>query len=426
MASRERLQLQSFMVNLGDGHRFRIRLGRVTRRDCNTFRQNVEALVSNRITSRPPEPYLAKWLSSLPPRHLAMLQKHGLAGGVGALNVTLESFLEDYFANLAVKPGTRLIYGHTRRKLLDFFPKGQLLRAITPLQGDQFRTYLSQLKDKQKLSASTINRRVGLARQFLHKAVKRKLLADNPFADVRAGQQVNTVRQFFLTREDADKVLAACPNPEWQLLFGLARFAGLRIPSESSLLTWDDVEWDKGRFRVRSPKTEHHQGGEMRWVPIFPELHPYLLQAYQRRNDGSNFVLPTRCGSNANLRTQFCRILRKAGLKPWPKLFQNLRSTCQTELQEKYGPAKACRWIGNSLRVAEKHYIQATEDEFLLAAGITAKAAQNPAQNGSELIRIEPQTVFHKQTKNPGNSGVFLIIPPSAENVGWARQDSNL
>ena len=37
---------------------------------------------------------------------------------------------------------------------------------------------------------------------------------------------------------------------------------------------------------------------------------------------------------NANLRSQFMKILARAGVKPWPKLFHNLRGTRQTELSE--------------------------------------------------------------------------------------------
>ena len=37
---------------------------------------------------------------------------------------------------------------------------------------------------------------------------------------------------------------------------------------------------------------------------------------------------------NSNLRTQLERIIRKSDLKPWPKLFQNLRATRETELAE--------------------------------------------------------------------------------------------
>jgi hypothetical protein len=39
---------------------------------------------------------------------------------------------------------------------------------------------------------------------------------------------------------------------------------------------------------------------------------------------------------NVNLRTQFERIVKHAGLKKWPRLFHNLRSSRQTELAETF------------------------------------------------------------------------------------------
>lgn len=40
--------------------------------------------------------------------------------------------------------------------------------------------------------------------------------------------------------------------------------------------------------------------------------------------------------ANANLRTQLERIIGKAGLSPWPKLFQNLRASRATELAAEF------------------------------------------------------------------------------------------
>jgi hypothetical protein len=67
------------------------------------------------------------------------------------------------------------------------------------------------------------------------------------------------------------------------------------------------------------------------------------------------------------------RIIERAGLEPWPKLFQNLRSTRETELAEQFPIHVACSWIGNSKAVAAKHYLQTTDGHF-------QKAAQNPTQ----------------------------------------------
>jgi integrase len=63
-----------------------------------------------------------------------------------------------------------------------------------------------------------------------------------------------------VTREEAQKVLDACPNAEWRLIFALTHFGGLRIPSELMQLRWGDIDWERGRMTVRSPKTADGKG----------------------------------------------------------------------------------------------------------------------------------------------------------------------
>lgn len=84
----------------------------------------------------------------------------------------------------------------------------------------------------------------------------------------------------------ADKVLNACPDGDWRLIFALCRFGGLRCPSEVSRLRLNDVDWGRDRFLVHSPKTEHHEGKASRWVPIFPELRPHLEEAWETAEPG--------------------------------------------------------------------------------------------------------------------------------------------
>lgn len=56
----------------------------------------------------------------------------------------------------------------------------------------------------------------------------------------------NKAREYFLSRQDAEKLLEACPNIEWKLIFALAQFGGLRTPSEPLLLRWADIDWERG------------------------------------------------------------------------------------------------------------------------------------------------------------------------------------
>ena len=86
-------------------------------------------------------------------------------------------------------------------------------------------------------------------------------------------------------------MLEACPDNEWRLLVVLARYGGLRIPSELVGLTWDDVDWDRGVMRISVPKKEHLPGQETREVPIFPEIRPHLLQAAEDASEGSTHVI---------------------------------------------------------------------------------------------------------------------------------------
>jgi len=225
-------------------------------------------------------------------------------------------------------------------------------------------------------------------------AVRRGLILSNPFEDLKASVKGNSKRLYFVKREEAEKVLEACPDAQWRVIFALCRYGGLRCPSEVLSLRWQDVDWERNRILIHSPKTEHHEGGASRMVPLFPELVPYLREVFEQAKPGSEHVVTRYRSTNCNLRTQLQRIIAKAGLKTWPKLFQNLRSTRETELAETWPEHVVCAWIGNSKVVARKHYLQVTEEHFERAArfaGGTSKAAQNQAQQNP----AEPCIVSH-------------------------------
>jgi integrase len=87
-------------------------------------------------------------------------------------------------------------------------------------------------------------------------------------------------------------------------------------------LRCQDIDWEHNRFVVTSPKTEHHEGKESRVVPIFPELLPHLRDAFEHADDGAEFCITRYRDPGVNLRTQLQKIIRRAGLKCWPKLWQ--------------------------------------------------------------------------------------------------------
>jgi integrase len=357
-----------------DGRRRTIRLGKMSVKKAESFKTNLENLITSKLTGSM-DVATAKWIAELPDKI------HGKLANAGLLelrtrpqteqgSLTLKEFLGDYIqGRIDVEESTRTVYRRCEKNLLDFFGPDKFLADITAGDADAWRLYLI----KRGLAQNTINRTSGIARQFFRAAMRRKLVEENPFSDLTATVKGNKAREYFVTWQEADKVLAACPDSQWRLLFALARFGGLRNPSETLLLRWADVDWNNSKMLVHSPKTKHHEGGESRYVPIFPELYPHVLAVYEEAEPGTEFLITCYRKSGLNLRTQLMRILKRAGVHPWPKLWQNLRATRQTELEQQWPTYVVCAWLGNSPKIAQRHYLQVTDEHF-------QKAAQNPAQ----------------------------------------------
>src|SRR5690606_6562720 len=149
------------------------------------------------------------------------------------------------------------------------------------------------------------------------------LIDRNPFEKL-AVAPIAAARDVYVTPEQADRVIEKLPTAEWRLLFGLARYAGLRIPSEVEGLTWDKIDREKGRMSVYAPKTDR-----TRLVPIVPELAKLIEDAWDACPEGESRVIriPAR-----DMRETVRAAIGRAGLTPWPRTFQTLRSSCETWL----------------------------------------------------------------------------------------------
>jgi integrase len=174
------------------------------------------------------------------------------------------------------------------------------------------------------------------------------------------GGAVATSNERYVTAEEADAIIAKLPDVRWKLLFGLARYAGLRIPSESHLLNWADVDWEECRLNVRSPKTEHHRGHERRTVPITKKLMKLLQDRFDVAGDGEEKLVTMPGG---NVRRTIEAAVKDAGVPAWDDLFRTLRRSWEIEWASEAHPQFAVsKWIGHSLTVSGKHYANAVPD----------------------------------------------------------------
>ncbi len=186
-------------------------------------------------------------------------------------------------------------------------------------------------------------------------------------------------------------MLEQLPGVEWKLLFSLSRWGGVRVPSEPKLLTWADVDWEQQRLTIHSPKTERYAGHETRQIPVFPEIATLLRDAFEQAAEGEQYVLPMlQDRTGAALRKPLMAAIRRAGLEVWPRLWANMRSSRQTELEQHLPTFAVCAMLGNNERTASKHYLQLTDDHFTKALHIPVQQVSEQDCKGVQADEAKP------------------------------------
>jgi hypothetical protein len=122
-------------------------------------------------------------------------------------------------------------------------------------------------------------------------------------------------------------------------------------------------------------------------VPLLPAIERELLVLHAEAEDGAEFLFP-RMRADSNLRQGLLRILSRAGVKPWPKLWQNLRASGATDFARSLPSHVAAEICGHTEQIAEEHYWQVSDtdlDEAIsnMSPEIAEKLAQNLA-HGSD------------------------------------------
>ncbi len=220
---------------------------------------------------------------------------------------------------------------------------------------------------RAKYAPATVAKTVGDLRSFGKWAVQEGFVDNNPFLQLPKNYVVDRSRDFFISRDLIKPILDACPNQCWRVLFALWRLAGLRR-QEPLALTPDSVDLKNRRLTVFASKTERYNGG-LRVVPIEPDLARELERLLKELPKDAKFLIyeDRRRSYNAG----FLKILKKAGLEPWPKLIQNLRVSRENEWVDQGYPAHVvAEWMGHSVRTQETYYLRVSKETFQRAAGL--------------------------------------------------------
>ncbi len=418
--------LRRILFYASDGSRKTIRLGKCSKRDATSIKVRVEQLQTAKLIGSMDRD-LSIWIAELEPALRIKLESVGLLESAEADEakgaVTLDAFLTDFLERKGAdkKPATKIVWGQVMSLLREYMPDGILLSDVTV---GHAKSFVDSLRNRG-LASSTVYKRVGFARQFFEDAVDWELIDRNPFAKVKTSQS-SRKSNVNVSMDKIERILKHC-DTTWATIVTLSRLGGLRCPSEVLSLQWGHVDWESERMHVPECKVEHHEGRGIRDVPIFGELRPYLETAFTEATVGGRYPSPEtyvvdkpayrkaamRPGgwANANLRSQFLKIMGRAGVDAWPRLFHSMRASRETELLRKHPKHVVCAWMGNTAAVADRHYNLVTEEDFQDATKSPetrgTKSGTIDAQNGQNLARNPapqvPATSTQETKKAPQN-----------------------
>jgi len=166
-------------------------------------------------------------------------------------------------------------------------------------------------------------------------------------------------RIFYVDRLLFSRVLSCCNNDRERLLLALARFGGLRMPSEIRHMRHSDITDTIIRIH---PDTKTG-AREVPYLSEIREIYERLLTGLLIKPSPSDYIFTETDRGKSGPARILEQALKKSGIVRWPKLYINLRSSCITDFETIGYTEKAMdSMFGNSARVRQKYYVQLRKD----------------------------------------------------------------
>ena len=391
-------------------HRKTVFLGAISQGDAESYRDRVAAIVRAHNLEQPLTKADQKWLASLPDSVYEKLAQRGLVESrivekapENRLSTLLIAFRSKKVAE-GVKPKTLVRIDQVAKSLKSFFPRDPLIADIDHEQARAWQDWMresgNQKSETGTLAPNTVHRRTGNAREAFKYAITKGWIRENPFSELTVTVRANDKRKVHVSLELSEQVMKCLPNLQWRLVFALARYAGLRCPSEVRELKWSDVDLQTRILTVTCVKTERYEGHDKRTVPIIEPLFSLLTEAKPPQDSPQDCPVIDMHGPNTSeavYRRGLERYLKRAKIKPWTKLFQNLRASLENELLAAGYPIDTvCRIMGHSPDVALRHYAMKRDEEYSeIIASLELRASKAVLQKvlHSEAVSSDSEAV---------------------------------
>ena len=154
-----------------------------------------------------------------------------------------------------------------------------------------------------------------------------------------------------------------------------------------------NIDWDRKRLTAYASKTE-----SSRVVPITADIMPILQEASDAAPEGAVNVVPLT-SHRSKLHRKLETIIQLAGLVPWDDLMQTLHRSAEPDFASPPQHAVS-KWIGHSMAVSERQYLQVTDDLIAAAVNAPKLASQGGADFGAVTVSNSMQV---QETRRNGD-----------------------
>ena len=424
-----------------DGKLKTMQLGKLGKTASKDWGSNLQRLERAALNASEPCEAVEKWVEKLPPDIAAKLCKHGLLEQQSQIPKTFAALCA-YTIELGIrkkknKKGTTRNKVNSLRHAIKFFEgieadsdysdwkavSKRLIRSITDDDIVAFRDSLQQMENSKTGVMKNLS-------EVFNVAKRAGLVSQNPVSEHRGSWEASekldyvSLLQF---RELYDQV-----DTEWQLILGLAMYAGLRGPSEVNALRWQDIHWARRTMTVRSSKLGKN-GTEFveREVPIFDEIAEPLVALWQSRDEPDCGDVITKHRTSRNESDQWDgysipveRLGRELGVDVWKRPMQNLRASfisrkaAGTEGEIAIPLSVICKWVGQSEVIAGKHYIVLSDENLVGASSWTLDGVKRKVKRQSSALSGRSDS---ESDDNRRFSECCSPLPPSTRTLNTPK-----
>jgi len=382
-----------------EGKRCRLRIGKVQAAEAKDFKRGVERLLNARRLNQSPDGETIRWLRDVDVTIRERMARFGLCKPRKTVP-TLGELITNFVANkkLELKPASVRRIEDSMALLKLHMGSETKSNKITPAVAKDWRLKLL----KTDISEATVRTHTRNAKTLFNDAIEREIVRKNPFKKLPS-TSLAAKKGRYITPEESQRIIEACPDCKWRTFFGLMRYMGLRCTSETHSVKWSDVDWDRRILTIHAAKTD-----SQRQAPIRPEMMVLLKESFSKRDKRVKEIVDLKTNNRSR---SFKQLLKRANIEPWEDIFQHLRRCCRTQLlNEGHPPHAVSRWLGHGQQVGDDHYTMLTADVF-------------DKVTGPKLAETEPESAARAAESAAVDHGIGLQMAASGN---FAFDDSAL